>query len=423
MRKKKVLLFATMFAMTSTLHVQASELTPPTYEDAGATKWTMGQPIDWNNMNRGTQGSNGWHCLYTTESNRDGVFDVTLMQEAKWGMTKSMWRFDNKYSFSWNVESSKNDGYWLMDGTGKIYPQAENGGISGAYAWEAPADGTYTITVDYVAGGGYEEIDGTKIFAEDGVTISINTKEGALKKTNAPAVTEKNLTFSSGTLKSSTQLKTGEFFYVIVDPQQSAVYDQAELKITINQDKKDDTSSEDNKDDGNGSDLGKDDNKKDENTSESDKNNNKNDGNNSDSSKDDDKGDNKGENKDNQGKDNNKENETNKNPNTPQLPSMPLGQPNASAPSLNSSLPESKDKNLKKEKEDSLLTLSEEVGDDIDVAEQRESGEAEETSETVGESASVQKRSVSGTIWLLIGLAEVLGAGIILGAVRYYKNL
>lgn len=422
MKKRKVLLLAVMFAMTSTMHVEASELTAPTYEDAGATKWTMGQSIDWNAMNRGAQGTNGWYCLYTTESNKNGVFDVTLMQEAKWGMTKSMWRFDNKYSFSWNVETSKNDGYWLMDGTGKIYPQAENGGISGAYAWAAPVDGTYTITVDYVAGGGYEEIDGTKIFAEDGVTISVNTKDGALNKADAPALTEGNLTFSTGTLKSSIQLKAGEFFYVIADPQQSALYDQAEMKITINLDKKNDTASEDDKNDGNAS-SDKDDNKNDGNGSDSDKNDNKNDGNTSNSNKGDDKENNKGENNEDSKKDENKENESNKKPNTPQLPAMPLGQPNASAPSLSNSLPKSKDKNEKKEKEDSLLTLSEEVGDDIDASKQKETGDVEELSEEVEETASVQKRGVSGTIWLLIGLAEVLGAGIILGAVRYYKNL
>lgn len=139
--KKKIatsLLGMTVLVMTTALPVSAASLPAANYSSSDQNQWTMGFKKNVNYMTRGVQGSNGWYCLYTTETNRGGSFDVNKMKAAKWGSPTSLWKFygvsknwtPNLYLGS-GYKADDNGNWWLMDGNGRMDPNVAKGAVSG----------------------------------------------------------------------------------------------------------------------------------------------------------------------------------------------------------------------------------------------------------------------------------------------------
>lgn len=254
--------------MAAALKADAAGLPEPQYNSENQTEWTIGFRKNTNSMAKGIQGNNGWYCLYTLESNKGGAFNIGKMKAARWGKTSNCWKYygvTNNWSpdiyLQEGYDFSGNGNWWLMDGNGRMDTNVGKGVVSGAYAWAAPTDGRYRVSVDYTAGGGNSSYDdGTTYYAEDGVTLSINTKDGLLALADTPATTKDNPQLSQGNLTKTAQLKGGELVYVIVDPQKSGGYDYAQLSIRIRllgEDEPDDENGDGNEDgsgngDGNG---------------------------------------------------------------------------------------------------------------------------------------------------------------------------
>lgn len=231
-----------VFAFTNLIPIRTDAATLPkaTYSDPDATTWTIGFKQKLNSLERGLQGSNGWYCLYTPETNKKGAFDLNKMELQQWTRTSNCWKFYG-VAYNWSPGIYLEDGYdfsgnsnwWRMDGNGRLDTNVAEGEVSGAYAWAAPRDDNYQVTVAYVAGGGNQTYDGIQYFAPDGVTISINTKKGAHKVVDAPATTKHNPNLSQGTIEKTVRLKQDELVYIIVDPQEQGDYDYAQLQIYI----------------------------------------------------------------------------------------------------------------------------------------------------------------------------------------------
>lgn len=269
MKRAVIILLATVFMLTNIFSVMAADtgnqsgaLPQAVYDDPDAKEWTMGRKKNINGQAQGVQGSNGWYCLYTTETNKNGSFNVQLMSPATWGKTTNAWKYYG-VSYNWSPEGAyAMSGYefvaggdwWRMDGNGRLDPTVTNGLLSGAYAWKASKSGTYEVTVGYVAGGSNEVYNGIRYFATDGVTLSINTKDEILNRFNAPATTKRNIKLSEGTMSGTASLKKGELVYIIVDPQKSGAYAHAELTIdiTLVEEKEEEEEKEPSEEGGNG---------------------------------------------------------------------------------------------------------------------------------------------------------------------------
>ena len=204
-------------------------------------QWTLGYDRDINGMARGTQGSNGWYCYYTAQTNRHGSFNLGQMKEAVYGPTESNWKWYSTPK-NWSppeylgsgYDSQEMDNWWLMDGHGRLDPNVSKGQMmSGAYAWKAPRKDTYSVSVDYTAGGSNETYDGETYYAVDGVTISINTKNGVKAIAECPATSESNRNLTSGNLTKILKVNAGDMIYFIVDPQSNGSYATAMLCINI----------------------------------------------------------------------------------------------------------------------------------------------------------------------------------------------
>lgn len=241
----------------------AASLPAAKYAAEGQTQWTMGFKKNVNTMTKGVQGSNGWYALYTTQTNRNGSFDLSQMKTSTWGATANCWKYWVSYNWSPSIylqsgyDFSGNSNWWLQDGNGRMDTNVAKGVVSGAYAWAAPKDGNYKVSVSYTAGGGNEEYDGVAYYAEDGVTLSINTKSGVLSRANCPATTAKNPNLTTGSMAKTISLKAGELVYFIVDPQKSGSYDCAQLSIDITTTEEEpDEEEKDNSGSGNGDGTG-----------------------------------------------------------------------------------------------------------------------------------------------------------------------
>lgn len=230
--------------------VPAEALTSPNYSSSDQDTWTMGYSRNTNGMQRGIQGTNGWYCFYTTQTNRNGSFDTGMMKQALYGKCYSNWRYYGvtknwtpaEYTAS-SYDSGENHNWWLMDGNGRVDPHVSTGlMMSGAYGWAAPKDAVYTVSVDYTAGGGNaKQDDGVTYYAKDGVTVSINTASGMKAKVAAPATTKSNPNLSTGNLTKNIRLNAGEMVYIIADPEKNGGYDTArfQIKITVSDGKED----------------------------------------------------------------------------------------------------------------------------------------------------------------------------------------
>lgn len=238
----------------------ATALSRPNYLSENQTEWTMGMPRNTNGMSRGLQGTNGWYCLYTTQTDRNGSFDVSMMKQASWGSCKSNWKFYG-VSKNWtpaeyldsSYDNGENSNWWLMDGNGRVDPHVSKGQMmSGAYGWAAPRNAVYTVSMDYTAGGGNAEQDGVMCYAEDGVTVSINTSKGVKAKANTPATTASHPNLTSGNLTKRIRLDEGELVYFIADPQKSGGYASATFQISISVSEEEEEDPDDESGDGDG---------------------------------------------------------------------------------------------------------------------------------------------------------------------------
>lgn len=219
-------------------------LAAPTYDDPAATSWTLGEGTNTNGPTPGKQGANGWYFLYSEQINQGGIVDVSQLKAAEWASKGSNWFLYAApgdcmwvpYPFTvegYDVSAANN--WWMMDSNGWLDTNVVNGTMTGAYAWAAPTDGTYDVSVGYTAGSKAMEWEGNYYSTGDGVTLSMNTKDSLVEKVIAPPVSvEKPDELSTGTMTQSVTLKAGELIYLTVDPNATGDYDTSNLKITIN---------------------------------------------------------------------------------------------------------------------------------------------------------------------------------------------
>lgn len=405
------------------MRTDAATLPKATYNDLDATTWTIGFKQKLNSLERGVQGSNGWYCLYTTETNKKGSFDLNKMELQQWTRTSNCWKFYG-VAYNWSpgiyleegYDFSGNSNWWRMDGNGRLDTNVAEGEVSGAYAWAAPRDDNYQVTVAYVAGGGNQTYDGIQYFAPDGVTISINTKKGVHKVVDAPATTKHNPDLSQGTIEKTVRLKQDELVYIIVDPQEQGDYDYAQLQIYIT------TTDEEPLEDENGTGTGTGD---DDGIGEGEGNGN---GNEAEVEEDDETGVGKG---DGTGIGNGEGNDFG----SGEDKKVPLGK--TDTPLLETT-DESEDviedtEKVKEELEDeSLFTLSDEAAQRLTLAlggqkasaattTQGGSGKSKEATEVL--STEFPEIDVPKIVLAIIAVFEIFVAGIVFGAGRFHKNV
>lgn len=216
-------------------------------QDTTATVWTLGYgDKNQNAPTAGEQGSNGWHFMYTEETNKNGSFDTDKIADCTYYGTEghqnglygsSSWLPTADALKSYNDEGNN---WWYLnasDDNGELSPNVldmSGAPYSAVIAWEAPEDGTYNITVDYFHVGGRPAFfEANPDFeGEGGVTLSLNTEDECLDKINAPAVDEPEK-LASGTFEEEVTLKKGEKVYLIADPETEGDQDIAKAKIKV----------------------------------------------------------------------------------------------------------------------------------------------------------------------------------------------
>jgi hypothetical protein len=243
-----------------------------------AVVWTLGQKNNVNGPKDGVQGENGWYFMYTDETDvaETGVYDTSKIKECVWANKGSMElssesNLYGKYEYLWMPEEYLADGLtgdallkpdagnpnatfnrWVMTSDGTLNTFVETNAMTGIYAWEAPADGTYNFDVNYAAGGDHCEISGITYYYENdyyikdgtddkktpeqregGVALSVSTKNSKKAYAQCIAKTKDHDFLYSGLFTGTVELQKGDMIYFAVDPREVGSYDMANLQITI----------------------------------------------------------------------------------------------------------------------------------------------------------------------------------------------
>ena len=451
MKKAVLIVLIGILAMTGKMRADAATLPAAAHTDPDATEWTMGYTPKINAMLRGTQGSNGWYCLYTPETNKNGSFDLSRVDTAQWRQCSNCWKYYG-VTYNWSpglylqddYDFSGNSNWWLMDGNGRMDTNVARGVATGVYAWSAPEADDYYVRVDFVAGGGNQEYDGVRYYATDGVTISINTAKGLVKKYDAPATHAGQLELSQGRISGNVSLEKNELVYFFVDPQEAGDYDYAQLKIYIKvaeegQEPEDEGLGDE---DGDGAGNGEGDGIGNENGDESGEGDGNEEGSNMEDGSEEESGDGDGNgtgngtgdgtgdgNGDGNGTGDAKD-DTSSEDNQQEVPK---GKPDVPLPEED--MPEEEEPeekiSVEKLKDIPLFALAKDAADrlaralngdrqEISVEEAKKAEAAEAGGGSSGDDAA--QNNILKIILVVVGVAEILGAGIVIGTGRFYKN-
>jgi len=221
------------------------------------TTWKFGGSAPVAGQDGTAQGQNGWYYMWSPETNKAGVMDVSKIKESVYSETGSSWFFYQAAGKGWIADIYAADDYtggltnwWLQTNDGTMNPAVPDAPYaSTALGWKAPTAGTYSFTVKYTAGGDTWKDSGITYPSEgDGVTISAYAKatklyskattvgmvqavDGGGNPSGAPyagASIDTDVTFTV-----SAMLKAGEMFYLIADPNADGGQDIAKAEVDV----------------------------------------------------------------------------------------------------------------------------------------------------------------------------------------------
>lgn len=213
-------------------------------------KWTIGYEKNTNGPEKKVQGTNGWYFMYSEGVNTGGSFDASKAKECIWTDMGScrMW-YD--YKEMWMPEPYAAKDYdclrsgcwWRMDGNGIMDPNVREGAVSSVIAWEAPEDGTYTISSNYTAGSMPFDWTGKDYDEGDGLTLMLCTATATVDQAFCGVMprSEKKVidNMPEGSLKGEVQLRKGEKIYIVADPGVNGGSDIAAVQMEIIQEEGD----------------------------------------------------------------------------------------------------------------------------------------------------------------------------------------
>lgn len=212
------------------------------------TEWDAGYKNGKNAPTDEKQGENGWYFMYSSQKGAKGDVDVSKLKNSKWGTKGSCWFYYGvdgmwlpaEYAAD-SYDPDKNGCWWLQDTEGHMNVSSKTA-YTGAVAWEAPYNGTYTFNVKYEAGSNSYEWEGktyylTKADGGDGLYLSLNTDKKVLARKFCGLVTKSKPDLTKGTIKKTIELKKGDRVYLCEDPGKSANGDSLTYKMKITLDK------------------------------------------------------------------------------------------------------------------------------------------------------------------------------------------
>lgn len=214
----------------------------------GYNKWTIGYEKNTNGPEKKVQGTNGWYFMYSEETNSGGKLDVSRVKECVWSDKGSCWMWYD-YDEMWVPDIFASEGYdclnmgcwWRMDGNGIMDPNVTEGSVRSVIAWEAPEDGTYNVSLKYMAGSLPFNWYGEDYESGDGLTLSVCTDKGMLDKAfcgkSTKASSGKKADIPTGSLNKTVTLDKGERLYISADPGKDSGSDVAEIQMKIAQEK------------------------------------------------------------------------------------------------------------------------------------------------------------------------------------------
>ena len=205
-----------------------------------APQYAFGGDTAVSGQDGSAQGQNGWYYMWTPETNKAGVYDVSKIKEDVASETGSC-QFG--YGSGLVVDGSKGwlpdifaaDGYdpwgsnnwWLQMPDGTCNPAVAGGTqiASAVFGFKAPQSGEYVFDMSCFAGA-HEPGDDA---SSDGVTISIYSTAGKLFSKATSKTAEETIDATVGAM-----LKAGDMLYFIADPNANGGYDTAKFAITGN---------------------------------------------------------------------------------------------------------------------------------------------------------------------------------------------
>lgn len=189
-------------------------------------KWVLGEE----SQDSTKQGSNNWYYMYTEETNTNGLYDTSKIKECwyselnKGGSCISSSKGLGKPTWVAGIYSEDTDiwdtGNWWCQYISEPYtlelsPAVTKGPYASAVlAFKAPSDGSYQFDFSFTAGKKETNISG------DGVTISVY---GDINKLYSRSITTGRI--DGETLTVHMMLKSGQYGYLIVDPNENGTND------------------------------------------------------------------------------------------------------------------------------------------------------------------------------------------------------
>ena len=200
-------------------------LTIPQYIDNN-NSWAFGD--GYINGDGTKQGHNGWYYLYSQETNTNGVYDISKIEECRYKQLSETNSYTEKAFGTWlpeiyYEENLTQENNWHQSADGYLSPEMSHPPYASAIiGWKAPEAGRYSFNVSLFAGSASTDD------LCDGVDISLYC--GSRK------VSRKSIKIPSNFIYGfEADLEKDEYMYLIVDPKNTAVSDLAEnVNIVVN---------------------------------------------------------------------------------------------------------------------------------------------------------------------------------------------
>ena len=148
------------------------------------------------------QGYDGWYYLYTEETGKNGVYDISKFQECTYSEEKELWLAD----VGGQKTEALSAGFHLD--MALAFHGGERANVSAILAYKAPEDGGYLLDISYTAGN-----DDPSRKGNDGVTMSVYGDAQCLYSRNIA-----DCLLEGETIRVKVMLKAGQYCYLIADP-------------------------------------------------------------------------------------------------------------------------------------------------------------------------------------------------------------
>ncbi len=204
---------------------------------ADSPKWTYGEK----GQDETKQGSNNWYYMYSEETNRNGVYDVSKIKECWYseidgggscissskGGKRPTW-VPGIYNKDTDIWASNN--WWnqsMESGGMNMSPAVSRGPYASAVlAFNAPEDGNYSFNISFTAGNNEPSNSDN-----DGVTVSVYGNERKLYSRSIRDDLMEGESFGVNAM-----LKAGQCCYIIVDPNENGNGDVCHsLRVEVTQ--------------------------------------------------------------------------------------------------------------------------------------------------------------------------------------------